>query len=294
MKDLKGLAILMAVSRSKSLDAAAASLGIALSAANRVIESIENELGVSLVERTRNGLTLTRAGIAYVAAASDISDHGEATGAPAAKQQMGRLQIGFVWSFAHGPIVQSLAAFRAEHPDVRLDLIEDGPEALLRGVRDRALDVALLALDEDQDKLSDEYHGLDFLPLWEEDILVATRDGDAGSSVSWQEMLANPLLCRRDHNWRKFAQSVKNHGGPALTFVEQDTSLDGMLGLVAAGLGWTPVPQSMSEARVRGVRIVPIASEHARQVVLAFWLPEAAAPPLRRWVAQLRREYPGN
>src|SRR2546430_5747618 len=73
MPDWDGLRIFLALSRARTLAAAARKLGIDETTVARRLARLEKEMGASLLERARGGLALTAAGGAVRAAAEEMA-----------------------------------------------------------------------------------------------------------------------------------------------------------------------------------------------------------------------------
>jgi DNA-binding transcriptional LysR family regulator len=102
-----------------------------------------------LFDRSRRAIRLTAAGAALLTEARRLLTDLDRTlrsvqriGAGA----VGRLVVGFVPSAANGRLPRVLRSYRTAYPDVELVMRELGPDALLRGLQDRSLDVALWSI----------------------------------------------------------------------------------------------------------------------------------------------------
>lgn len=81
MDRLSAMALLVKVTELGSMSAAARALNMPLTTVSRQIGELENTLGVRLMIRTTRKLTLTDAGVDYVAAARRILEEVEAPSA---------------------------------------------------------------------------------------------------------------------------------------------------------------------------------------------------------------------
>jgi DNA-binding transcriptional LysR family regulator len=126
---------------------AAVRLNVAQPALTKRIRQLEDAFGVPLFVRTRRRVQVTSEGelllertrellrgAADLAAAAERLKHGES----------GRLRIGFSPSAPHQVLPVLVQRFRAEHPDVRLELTEAASDRQIQQLVDGEIDVGIL------------------------------------------------------------------------------------------------------------------------------------------------------
>lgn len=136
----------LAVARTGSVRAAAASRVVSEPAVSAAVAALERELGVSLVERRGRGLRLTAAGEAlarYAAEALGLLDQARIEVVAAARPGHGRLRIAAVTTAGEYVLPAILTAFRVRHPDVELALEVGNRASVLARLRAREADVAI-------------------------------------------------------------------------------------------------------------------------------------------------------
>jgi LysR family transcriptional regulator, benzoate and cis,cis-muconate-responsive activator of ben and cat genes len=265
-----------------------------VSAVSRAVRALENSLGVSLFERLARGIRLTQAGTEYVASARDLVmryEQAEAHAKLAGSGLKGRLAIGFVWSFASGPIVDLMREYRSQNPGIIVQTFERGNDDLVAGLRAFDLDVVLTASDPPPLIRSKAIDGLVSQPLWVERLLVAVPSAVTIEALTWDDLAHHILLCRPEDDWRRFVAHVERLGGPTLRFLEHNVALESLLGLVAAGLGWSILPMSTLRPTMSGVGVAAVSSDGAALQVEALWRPEADNPALTRFLALVRQMF---
>lgn len=203
----------------------------------------------------------------------------------------GELRIGFVWSFASGPIVPLVADYKKQNASISIRTFEDGHESLVSKLRASALDVVIAATDPEPLPRLRSIDGLRAMKLWVEALHVAVPDSKTVASFTWADLANVTLLCRAQDDWRRFVEYVERLGGPTLRFQEQSVSREGLLGLVAAGLGWCILPSSVAHGNSKDIRLVPIEADGSALQVEALWHPKTDSPPLRRFKALARRRF---
>src|ERR1700739_1087934 len=125
--DVRQLRYALALAEHQHFGRAAVAVGIAQPPLSKAIAQLEGEVGARLFDRTRQGVFPTAAGEALLARARRIDQ--ELTAAAldaqrAARGETGRRRIGFTHSAPLSVLPPVLRRFRAEHPEVRLQLQE--------------------------------------------------------------------------------------------------------------------------------------------------------------------------
>ena len=146
MLDVRRLRVLCEVARAGSLAGAAEALNYSPSAVSQQIATLEREVGMALVERRSRGIIVTEAGRTLVEHAEAVFARLEAAEealAEIASGHGGLLRMAAFPTVAGTVLPKAAAAFRAEHPGVRLKVTEASPARSARLLRDGLLDLAL-------------------------------------------------------------------------------------------------------------------------------------------------------
>lgn len=115
------------VARSGSFSAAARELGVTQPTASRIVAALERQVGVALLTRSPRAVTLTEAGVDYLArseailAALDEADHA----ARGTGELRGTLRVATSPSFAIRTIIPRLSHFTEQHPALRIEFVLD-------------------------------------------------------------------------------------------------------------------------------------------------------------------------
>ncbi len=146
MPDLRQLRTFVAVAEERNFTRAAARLFVAQQAVSRSVAQLEQELGVTLLERTTHAVTLTPAGAALLASGRRVLGAADAAFAEAravAGGLTGTVRVGV--TPAVGALVRSEAVrvLREGAPDVSVSVHEVRPGAVPQLLRDRVVDVVL-------------------------------------------------------------------------------------------------------------------------------------------------------
>jgi DNA-binding transcriptional LysR family regulator len=147
MLNVARLRVLDEVARRGSFSAAADALDYTQSAISQQIAALEQEAGMTLLQRHPRGVSLTAAGQTLVGHAEGILarlESAEAALGAIAGLRGGRLRMASFPTAGATLMPLAIATFRARHPDVELTLAEGEPEQIAPRLRAGEIDLALL------------------------------------------------------------------------------------------------------------------------------------------------------
>src|SRR6266508_1989658 len=147
MLDLKRLRVLGEVARQGSFSAAADALYLSQSAVSQQVATLEKEVGMPLLERTRNGPKLNDAGrvlVCHAEAALARLEEAEHELKAIAGLEGGELRMASFPSASATLLTEALAQFGGRHPEVRLTVTEAEPEQSLPRLRAAEVDLAIV------------------------------------------------------------------------------------------------------------------------------------------------------
>ncbi|WP_431960168.1 LysR family transcriptional regulator [Actinacidiphila sp. bgisy160] len=140
------LAQFAAVARHEHVTRAARELGVPQSTLSRAMVRLELDLGVTLFARQGRTVSLTPAGRGFLVsverALGEVERSAESVRADA-DPQSGRVAFGFLHTLGPETVPALLRAFRADHPRIRFQLVQNYGEAMLAGLRAGELDLCL-------------------------------------------------------------------------------------------------------------------------------------------------------
>lgn len=129
MDQLRSLRIFVRVVHEGSFAAAARALDLAPAVVTRVLAELEAHLGARLLNRTTRRVALTEIGEAYLERARRILhdlDDADAQAGASVEQPRGSLKILCPPAFAVHQLARHLPRFRAEHPQLGLEIAAPG------------------------------------------------------------------------------------------------------------------------------------------------------------------------
>lgn len=258
MLTLRQLRYFKALEENRHFGQAARACHVTQPALSMQIKELETELGVTLVERRKNGVQLTSEGreIARRAAqilldAQDLQDFATNRQGP-----LGRtLSLGVIPTVAPYILPTALPELQQRYPELDLTLHEAQTDRLVDQLAEGALDVALLALPVADERFTSEL-------LFEDRFLLAMpADAPAPESIHVGDLHAEKLiLLEEGHCLRDQALAVCGSIGEGAMAKFGATSLNTVLQMVANGYGSTLLPEMAVPVEVRAD--TPLALHH--------------------------------
>lgn len=145
--ELSHLRYFQAVARAGSITGAAREVGVSQPSISAAIKTLETRLGTRLLQRTRDGVTLTETGQALLASAEDILERVEDASRrieALENEEEGRFVLGCYESLGAYFLPTFLRSFLRNHPRIRLQLWNGSSAAVRQAVLDRVVDVGLV------------------------------------------------------------------------------------------------------------------------------------------------------
>lgn len=255
--ELRQLRYFLAVAEDQSFSKAALRLHISQPPLSTQIKALEDELGVVLLTRGPRGASLTAAGQVYFEAVRDVLKRlGQAHRLASAtgSGEIGQLSVGFVSIADYGLLPRALKAFRSRHPQIDVHLHELTTDAQIRELRESRIDLGIgLGPISEPD--------IEFVELEQECLLLAgcadhplmqgRKRPIALERLSGESFIVPP----RELAPALFDQIVGlcRRAGFEPRVTQQARQMQTVISLVACGMGWALVPESMRNLHRDGV-----------------------------------------
>jgi LysR family hydrogen peroxide-inducible transcriptional activator len=269
--NLQELRYLVAVVEHRHFGRAAEACNVSQPTLSSQIKKLEDELGVTLLERTNKRVDLTPVGaqiLAHARRALFEAGEMEAVAQAARDPLVGPLKLGVIPTLAPYLLPLILKPLRLAYPGLKLELWEDQTRWLIDGLRNHRLDAALLATAPDAPEITE-------LVLFKEPLLAAlprTHRLAKAAKVD-EEALAGELMVLADGNCLA-SQALEACGARSqrtgMAASMQASTLDTLVNLVAAGYGTTLLPALAADSfHKREIVLRPLAGESSRTIRLA-------------------------
>jgi DNA-binding transcriptional LysR family regulator len=286
MLDVKRLRVLQEVAEHGSFSAAADALSFTQSAVSQQIAALERETGMTLLQRGPGGVRLTDAGKVLVSHAravlARLSD-AERELAALAGLRGGRIRVASFPSAGATLVTEAVSLFRQRYPDVELMLAEGEPEDTVPALKRGESDLAVVFEYSKSPAGSDLLAGLDCTHLLDDPVyLVLPADHEmAGrksirleelSSESWIGGCQGGVCHDMLRDWCLTAGFQ-----PGVTLESNDHNVQ--MGLVAAGVGVTLLPELALKVAHPGVAVRPITRPSPMRHIYAAVAPDVYCSP---------------
>lgn len=291
MTTLRQLRFLVAVADTLNFTQAAELCHVTQPTLSSGLKELEDQLGVSLAERSKRRVMLTPVGAELARRArsvlTDVTDM-EALAKAQSGTGQGDLRLGVIPTVGPFLIPRAMPMLREEWPDMRLFLREELTESLLEGLADGRLDLIVIALPHDIGTIETEL-------LFEDGYQLATP---LGHTLSGKQEVTGALLAGASLLLLEKGHCLQRHALEAYTEMRSPpgdafaaTSLPTLLSMVEEGLGVTLLPQLAVDAgiaRGHSIDLTPLPNACPRRVVLG-WRPTSPHAIRFRQIADVLR-----
>jgi len=270
--ELRHLRYFVAVAEELHFRRAAERLHMSQPPLSQQIRRLEEEVGATLLVRNQRRVELTAAGTAYLTRAREILLAVEDAAREARRVQrgeVGRLAVGFVGSALYSVVPELLRAFRERHPEVALRLHELGTTEQLRRLEDGRLDLGFIRAPGARPGLSIETVLREPVVAALPDVHPLARRGEVRVAQLAGEPLV--LMTRAGAPGLRAALAPVTDGLGEDAIVQEVAEMQTLIGLVAAGVGVSLVPESVRALARAGVVYRPLDGEAPTVALSAAW-----------------------
>ncbi len=294
--ELRHLRYFVMAAEEGNISRAAARLHVSQPAVSRQIRDLEEEFGVSLFERKRDGLALTEDGNTALAHAKETLRQANVLTATMQalrdSDRMTSLHIGYIPTALPGFLANGLRQFRQRHRNVCIQIYEMSPSEQELALREERIDLALLGQPCPVLKRTYETQPIRKVPMAvavPENHRLAHRKAidlnelseDTFLSLDEKHFPGRPLLLR----------TLFEKAGIAPNVALKVDGLSELLGQVGTGGGVALIPSDADTLPHTGVRFVALRHPKTILVSSAVWR-KGSAPSelLREFVDELATE----
>lgn len=275
---LRQLEYFVAVGEEGSIARASDRVNVSSPSISAAITQLEAEFGLALFTRRHaQGLALSQAGRQFLAQARSVLAEAQRLshlGAEIAGTVRGPLTVGCLLTFAQLILPSLRREFEAHHPEVQIRQKELDHAALVEGLRDASLDVAL---SYDLELPSD----LDFLPLRALSPYVLLGEGHPlqhRTSLTLQDLAPHPMVLLDLPRSADYFLGLFERAGLRPKVAERTRDMAVMRALVGNGFGYAIANiRPLSETAPDGRRLIRVPLEGPLQPMrLGLLMPPGA------------------
>lgn len=289
--DVHALRYFVEVARHQNFTRASEALHVTQPAISKMVRALEEELGTPLLLRERRRVSLTEAGRVVLERAQGILDAMQGIELEVGQLstlQRGRLRIGMppIVGVAFFPPI--LAEFHLAHPNIVLELREEGSHHIEALVLERELDVGAVVLPTDEGVFGTMPFVHDELRA----VLHPSHPLARRRSLALRELRETPfVLYRPEFALHGHILEACRRSGFKPQVASESSHWDFIVALVAANLGVALLPDTICrQLDPAQVRTVPLVEPAIPWDVALIWRRDRQLPPATRaWLELSRR-----
>ncbi|EHJ60771.1 hypothetical protein NSU_2280 [Novosphingobium pentaromativorans US6-1] len=257
------------------------------------IQRLEAELGVTLLERSRRKVELTRAGKIFLEEARRTLRQADLARAMTqrAGQPIPDVRVSFIGPALYHVLPSLIVKFRSAVPDVHVRLFEHPSSRQVEGLQHGEFDVGFVTAATDR---TDEFDSF----IVERSRIVAAVPANGPfaehTSVALNELAQQPFITppQRYSIYSKDMLEMFKAVGVMPQVTQEATQTNTAISLVAAGLGCSLVPATAAVAHVRNVKYLPIIDDTVRTVaeLAMIWLPKHVSERGKSFIELVRAQ----
>ncbi|MBD8064155.1 hydrogen peroxide-inducible genes activator [Devosia sp. PTR5] len=289
---LKQMRYVVAVARTGHFGRAARECAISQPALSQQVLALETMFGTTLFDRLKSGIRPTPFGQRFIDLSEEALKAADAVNAFAfghSGKPDRPLRFGLIPTVAPYLLPDLFPRLTVQLPDLRFAISESRTEALLAGLWDGTIDLALIATDPSADGPR-----LESVPLFDDPFVLAmSRHEDAPQPISLEGLPADRiLLLDEGHCFRDQTIAACRLEGHRSSRTFAATSLSTIVEFVANGQGITLLP-SIALRREAGdprIAVHELADPHAARRLRLVWREATPYGAIFRQVADIIRQ----
>ena len=240
MSSIKTLKNFLAITRHKSVAAAAREIGLTAAAAGQQIQQLEKEIGLELFDRTKRSLTLNTHGRSLIEPIQEIVARYEALRSNMQSNLSGTIVLGALVSSLMGAFGKTLNEIKHNYPELEIKLIAGLSSNFLDQLLEGTLDAAIVT--ESPYTLP---QSLKWTELYKEPMILIYPNTISSRKKDLKNITPNLPFIRFERNtWTGHLvdQTIKSNKLSIQDGMELN-SVEAIIELVRQGLGYSIVPQ---------------------------------------------------
>ena len=291
--DILHLTYFIEVARQKSFTKASQILHVSQPSISKVIKTLENELGVTLLERSGRQIALTDVGHAvFKRAQLVVSEFNDLSNEihDVVNMQYGEIIVGLPPMIGASFFPKILRRFKKHYPKVTIKLIEVGSKQIELDVKNGILDIGVVALP-----LSEQ--GIDSFSFLNEalQLVLPTKHPLAGrSSVALTELRdQNFILYSNDFSLNDLIDEECHRHGFAPRIVCQSSHWDFIAEMAAENLGIALLPETICKDLDERLVSIPLAETVIPWNLALIWKKDKYLSfAARKWIELTKDHFP--
>lgn len=271
--DLRHFRCFVEVAEELHFHRAAKKLGVAQPALSRTIKTLERELGVVLLERSNRRVELTKAGKSFLIGCRECLGLSRKIIEDAQRIQQGKigtLRIAYTENAMNGRLPSLLKAFKAQSPDIALQLTHLVTSHQLSQLADGTIDVGFLTGSVSR-------AGFDFVRIQSERFVCVVYEGHrfaSRSSVRLVDLIDEPMIQGSKAHWQHYYSYLAplfRNAGFEPTIAQEGLATSEIQRLVACGIGIALLTETVVDCLPPGLVVIPLEDVQDRLDTISVW-----------------------
>lgn len=290
--ELRHLRYFVAVAEELHFKRAAERLQISQQPLSVQIRRLEDELGVTLFERTTRSVKLTQAGYVFLKKAKEtlqLVEEAVQVAQEAERGERGKIAVGYISTTLYNILPLIMRTFRETYPNVEVDLQELCFPDLQQLVVEGVLDVALIATHSYNNSFI-QHHKLNYLTLCREPfVVIMPKNHDLAklTEIPFRALNNLPFIQFSVEEKRQAHDEIVSffhHHGLSLNAVQEVASEQAQIGMVATGIGVSIVSESVAKSRQSDVVYRRLIEPSVEVDFNLIWQREAPTTHIERFI----------
>ena len=242
MSSIRILKNFLIIARHKSVAAASREIGLTPAAAGQQIQQLEEEIGLTLFDRTKRSLSLNTNGRSLIEPIQEIVARFEALGSNLKSGLSGTIVIGALVSSLMGAFGKTLNELKLRYPDLEIKLLAGLSSNFLDQILEGSIDGAIVT--ESPFTLP---QNVQWTELYREPMILITPALTTNKSTKSSPRIKLPFIRFERNTWTGHLvdQAIKAHKLPIEESMELN-SVEAIIELVRQGIGYSIVPKLAS------------------------------------------------
>ncbi|WP_077247493.1 LysR family transcriptional regulator [Bacillus sp. FJAT-27225] len=272
--------VFLAVVDNGSFTKAGEKLGLSQSGVSHNISTLEAELGMVLLHRNRNGISLTDAGVRVISHIRQIVRHANLLEQEAALIkgfEIGSIKIGSFPSFSSKIFPSIIRTYVKMYPHIQIELYEGGYDDIKNWLTTGTIDIGFLPLPA---------NGFETIHLFTDKLaLLVHRDHRLSTQkqVHIKSLHNEPFIMPKagcDFLIKDFLK--KSNVQPTVLFEVIDNNT--IISMVQEKLGITIISEMILSEKISNTKVIPLEHDLVREIGMALKSIKQASPAVKRFI----------
>jgi len=258
--DFSALISFLEVAERGSFTEAAIALNLSQPTVSQQVQKVERFLGVQLLYRKPHGVSLTKEGRVFIhhcRTCLQAIEDGAKDVAQLSQTITGKVVLGLTPSASQRCLSDVLSHYCRQYPQVKVKVLEEHPDELVKKLKQGAVDLAVLSLPISSDHVTIEVLYEEPLTL----IVAATHPLAITRQIAWQDLTQLPLILHKqdvDFGIRSIVEQLYSHHHCQLQAVAEVSGYQSLKQLVLANFGAAFLPLSLVRTDIENGNFVAV------------------------------------